>query len=509
MENYALQMKGISKEFPGVQALSGVDFELQPGEVHALLGMNGAGKSTLIKILAGIYQKDAGEIFINGNKVEITNPSSAKALGVATVYQDPQMISSFTGYENIYLGSETHGKSVFRGINRSEMHQRAQKLLEKYPFQIDLSKQVFELETVEKETIAVLRALSQENTCILVLDEPTSILTKKEIEVLFRQIDILKKSGIAIIYITHRLDEIFQVADRFTVIRDGLNVGTYGIKDSGIDHGKITELMLGKKMTQIYPERGENPEAEFLRLEELSQEGYFQNISLSARKGQIIGVFGLVGSGFNEMCNTIFGLTPPTSGKIFLKGQEVKFKSVSDAIKQGVFLIPGDRRVQGQISEESVAFNVTLSALNKISTLFGLVNQGRERKITERVVKDLQIKATSIGQKVGLLSGGNQQKVVIGKGLGTDSEIYIFEEPTVGVDVGAKSSIYRLIRELSKNKAIIVVSSDCEEVFGTCDVAMVLYKGRVVLQKPVEQTRLDEMLLYGLTGGPRGGKNGS
>ncbi len=508
MENLTLQMKGIYKEFPGVQALSGVDFELRPGEVHALLGMNGAGKSTLIKVLAGIYQKDAGEIFINGNKVEIQNPSSAKFLGIATVYQDPQMISSFTGYENIYLGSETPGRSVFRTMNRAEMRKRAQKLLERYPFQIDLNKQVFELETVEKETIAVLRALSQENTCILVLDEPTSILTKKEIEVLFRQIDILKENGISIIYITHRLDEVFQVADRFTVIRDGMNVGTYGVKDSGVDHNKIAELMLGKKMTQIYPDRSANPEDEFLRLENLSLEGYFQNISLSARKGQIVGIFGLVGSGFDELCKTIFGLTSPSGGKIFIKGREVKFLSVANAIKQGVFLIPGDRRVQGQISDESVAFNVTLSALDKISTIFGLVNLGKEKKTTLRVVDDLQIKTPSITQRVGLLSGGNQQKVVIGKGLGTDSEIYIFEEPTIGVDVGAKSSIYRLIRELSKTKAVIVVSSDCEEVYGTCDVAIVLYKGKSVLQKPVSQTRLDEMLLYGMTGGPSGGKNG-
>ena len=311
-----------------------------------------------------------------------------------------------------------------------------------------------------------------------------------------------------IIYITHRLDEVFQVADRFTVLRDGLNVGTFGVKDSGIDHGKVAEMMLGKKMTQVYPDRIGSPEDEFLRLEELSQEGYFQNISLSARKGQIVGVFGLVGSGFNELCKTMFGLTPPSSGKMFIKGREVKFKSVTDAIKRGVFLIPGDRRVQGQISDESVAFNVTLSALDKISMLFGLVNQVRERRTTETIVNDLQIKATSIGQKVGLLSGGNQQKVVIGKGMGTDSEIYIFEEPTVGIDVGAKSSIYRLIRELSKNKAVIVVSSDCEEIYGTCDDVMVLFKGNVVLHKPNEQTRLDEMLLYGMTGGRSGGKNG-
>ncbi len=508
MENYILQMKGICKEFPGVRALKGVDFELQPGEIHALLGMNGSGKSTLIKILAGIYQKDSGEIFINGNKVEINSPSAAKELGISTVYQDPQMISSFTGYENIYLGSETPGKSVFKSFSRVEMRKRAQKLLDKFPFQIDLNKPVIELETVEKETIAVLRALSQQNTCVLVLDEPTSILTRKEINVLFKQIEILKNSGIAIIYITHRLDEVFEVADRFTVLRDGMNEGTYSVKDSGIDKNKITELMLGKKVTQIFPDRMETSGDEFFRLEELAQEGYFRNINLSAKKGEIIGIFGLVGSGFNELCQSIFGLTPATSGKIFVKGREVKISSVTDAINHGIFLIPGDRRAEGQISDESVSFNTTLSALNKISMFLGLVNPKREQIITERVVTDLQIKTPSISQKVGLLSGGNQQKVVISKGLVTDSEVYLFEEPTVGVDVGAKQSIYHLIRELSKDKAVIVVSSDCEEVYGICDVAIVLFKGNIVLHKPIQETRLDEMLLYGMTGRLTGGKNG-
>lgn len=508
MENYILQMKGIYKEFPGVKALQGVDFYLKPGEVHALIGMNGSGKSTLIKILSGIYQRDAGDIIVNGKKVETLNPSIANELGISTVYQDPQMISTFSGFENIFLGSETEGKSVFKTINRAEMRKSAQKLLEKYPFQIDINKPVYELETVEKETIAVLRALAKQNTSILVLDEPTSILTRKEIDVLFKHIDILRKSGIAIIYITHRLDEIFQVADRFTVFRDGLNVGTYNSKDEGINSSKITELMLGKKVGQVYPEKVCDRGDEYLRLENLSQEGYFQDLNLSACKGQIVGIFGLVSSGFDELCKTIFGITPPTKGKIFVAGKEVQIGSVKKAIDNGIFLIPGDRRVQGQISDESVSFNITISVLDKISKFLGLVDRGTEKKISEGVVKDLQIKTPSISQKVGVLSGGNQQKVVIGKGLGTKSEVYIFEEPTVGVDVGAKSSIYHLMRNLSKDKAVIVVSSDCEEVYGVCDIAVVMYKGQIVMNKPVSQTRLDEMLLYGLTGSAKGDNHG-
>jgi ABC-type sugar transport system ATPase subunit len=497
-------MRGIVKEFPGVRALAGVDFNLKPGEVHALLGINGAGKSTLIKILAGIYQKDTGSIFVHENEVEINNPLDAKALGIATVYQDPQMIPTFTGYENIYLGSETDTKSVFSIINRRDLRKRAQKLLGRYPFSIDLNRPVYELETVEKETIAVLRALSQEHTSILVLDEPTSILTRSEISVLFQQIEILKKRGISIIYITHRLDEVFQVADRFTVLRDGKNVGTYGVKDKDIDSNKITELMLGEKLSQVYPSRGGKPGQEVMRLENLSLAGKFSDVAFSSCRNEIIGIFGLVGSGFDELCKSIFGVMQPSGGKIYIEGQEVKLKSADEAVKSGIFLIPGDRRTEGLISEENVSFNTTLSNLKKISMVLGLTRPSQERKDTNAIIEALKIKTPSARQKAALLSGGNQQKVVIGKGLYTDSKVYVFEEPTVGVDVGAKAGIYHLIRELSKDQAVIVASSDCEEIFGICDRAIVLYKGRIVLDRPVKETRLDEMLLYGLTGGKNG-----
>jgi ribose transport system ATP-binding protein len=504
METCSLSMKGIVKEFPGVRALAGVDFDLRPGEVHALLGINGAGKSTLIKILAGIYQQDAGEILVAGNKVEINSPLAAKALGIATVYQDPQMIPSITGYENIYLGSETDTRSVFSVINRRGLRKRAQRLLDRYPFHIDLTRPVYELETVEKETVAVLRALSQENTSILVLDEPTSILTRSEITVLFEQIGILKKSGISIVYITHRLEEVFQIADRFTVLRDGKSVGTYAVKDQGIDNSRITELMLGEKLSQVFPNRGGEPGPEVLRIQDFSLAGKFSGVNLTARKNEIIGVFGLVGSGFDDLCKSIFGIMQPSSGTLCLGGEEIAPKSAHEAVSLGIFLVPGDRRNEGQISDENVAFNTTLSNLKKICTAMGLIQPGRERKDTNSIIDALKIKTPGSGQKVALLSGGNQQKVVIGKGLYTDSQVYIFEEPTVGVDVGAKSGIYRLIRDLAQDRAVIVASSDCEEIYGLCDRAIVLYKGRVVIDKPMQETRLDELLLYGLTGGPNG-----
>mgnify|MGYP001055088405 CR=1 FL=1 len=501
MEKLALSMIGIQKSFPGVQALAGVDFNLRKGEVHALLGINGAGKSTLIKILSGIYSKDAGEIYIHGRLVEIDEPLEAKSLGIATVYQDPQVIPSFVGYENIFLGAEAEGNSVFSIINRKNLKERAQRLLEKFPFNVDLTKPVLELETIEKEAIAVLRALSQENTSILVLDEPTSILAYEEIRILREQIQVLKERGISIIYITHRLNEIFDIADRFTVLRDGKNVGTYAVDETLIDTNKIAELMLGEKLSQMYPQRDSTSEEEILRTENLSLVDHFENVNLSVHKGEILGIFGLVGSGFDELCKSLYGINTPESGHIFIKGKEVNQESVSDAEQNGIFLIPGDRRIEGQISEENICFNTTLSNLGKIATKLGLIKLRKERKDTNRMIDLLGISTPSATQKVALLSGGNQQKVVIGKGLYAKRDIYIFEEPTIGVDVGAKSGIYKLIRELSKEKAVIVASSDCEEIFSICDHAVVLHKGQVVLDKPINETRLDEMLLYGLTGG--------
>ncbi len=503
MHDYSLTMRGIVKQFPGVVALAGVDFSLRPGEVHALLGINGAGKSTLIKILAGTYQKDAGEIQIKGKSVDIHNPNDARANGIATVYQDPQLVPSFSGYENIFLGAETASRSVFSIIRRRELQRRAQKLLERYPFRVDLSKPVGDLETVEKEIIAILRALALQNTSILVLDEPTSILTGHETQVLFDQIKILKAAGVSVIYITHRLEEVFQVADRFTVLRDGKTVGTYDV-DESIDTARIAELMLGEKLSHVFPDKTCTPSQTVLTVERLSVDGKLHDISFDVRQGEILGIFGLVGSGFDELCKAMFGIIRASGGRLLLHGQEIRNRSASAAIKNGIFLIPGDRRNEGQILDESVAFNTTLANLQNISGLAGLIKRRREQKDVRRVVDMLKIKTPSIHEYVSLLSGGNQQKIVIGKGLYADSTVYIFEEPTVGVDVGAKAGIYHQIRELSREKGVIVVSSDCEEIYGICDRAVVLYKGRIVLNKPVNETKLEELLVHGLTGGTNG-----
>ncbi|MBI9107952.1 MAG: sugar ABC transporter ATP-binding protein [Spirochaetales bacterium] len=497
---FSLEMKGITKQFPGVLALDNANFNLRQGEVHALLGINGAGKSTLIKVLSGVYQKDGGEIIINGENVNIDSPASSKTMGIATVYQDPQMIPSFTGYENIFLGSESEGKGLFPVIHRKRLRLKAEALLDKFPVDINLSMPVNRLEAVEKESIAILRALSQEKMDILILDEPTSILTRKEIAVLFDRIQLLKERGISIIYITHRLDEVFEVADRFTVYRNGCHVGTYNTNDGGMDHAKIAELMLGDKLEKIYPDKSTAIGEPVLDADNIRLTGAFSDISFTARKGEVLGVFGLVGSGIDELSKSLFGIMPLSAGQLLKHGKEIKLKTAVDGLKNGIFLVPGDRRQEGQIGNESVSFNITLSNLKKISRA-GLVDRRAENRDSYELIDKLELRPRDSRKLVSLLSGGNQQKVVISKGLYTDSEVYIFCEPTVGVDVGAKTGIYRVIRELSKDKGVIVIGSDCEEIYGICDRAVVLYKGKMVMNKPVREIRLDQMLLYGLTGG--------
>jgi ABC-type sugar transport system ATPase subunit len=490
-------MEGVKKEFPGVRALDGVDFYLKPGEIHALLGINGAGKSTLIKILSGVYSKDEGTISLDQNQIEINSPQDALEHGIATVYQDPQMIPSFTGYENIFLGFETEKKGTFTTIDRKKLHEEAERILERFPVDIDLTAPVSQLTAVEQEIIAILRALSREMS-VLVLDEPTSILTETEKQVLFGLIRVLRRQGVSIIYISHRLEEIYQIADRLTIIRDGRNVSTLNAKDTAGDHMAIAELMLGEKMDHVYPAKGKDFGDQILAVQGLSLEGRFQDVSFTARKGEILGIFGLVGSGAEELAKVIFGLFLSTTGKILIRGKEVRFRSAREAIQNGMFLIPGDRRVEGLIDVQPVSFNISLAGLKRISNFLGLVRQNQEKRDTYALVKQLALNPPDVNLKVSFLSGGNQQKVVICKGLFAEAEIYIFLEPTAGVDVGAKAGIYSLIRELSREAVVILISSDCEEIAGVCDRVMTLFKGRVAMEEVVDQVSVEEILLCGV-----------
>lgn len=495
-----LQMEGMSINFDGVKALNNAGFELEPGEIHALLGINGAGKSTLIKILSGVYSRDSGEIVKDGVPINISNPQDAIDRGIATVYQDPQVVPSFTGYENIFLGRESEGKGPFALISKAKLHKKAEKIIAKFPVEIDLTKPMEELGPLEHEIIAILRAISQDMS-ILILDEPTSILTETETKILFTLMKSLKKQKISIIFITHRLEEVFQICDRITIFRGGRNVATINVEEGQADPMKVADLMLGRKMGNIFPQKVPvHPSDPFFIADNLSLNGRFQDISFKVAKGEIFGIFGLVGSGTDELAKVIFGLAAPTKGKIYLQGHDLKIKSVIDAIKNKIFLVPGDRRSEGQIPLQSISFNITLANLKRISNFLGIIKTLREKKYVQKLIDQLNVVPPDMHRKVSLLSGGNQQKVVISKGLFTEADVYLFVEPSAGVDVGATADIYELIRDLSKNAAVIIISSDCKEVYGLCDHAMVMYKGQIMMSKKVEEVQLEEMLLFGVKG---------
>ena len=483
-------MENINKSFVGMKALSDAQLLIKPGEVHALLGINGAGKSTLIKILSGMYTKDSGQIYVDDELVSIECTDDAIENGIATVYQHPALIGTFTGYENIYLGHESE-KST---INRNTLKKQAIELAESYNIPVDVTKLVSEMRPVEQELICILAALSKKSH-ILILDEPTSILTEKETKIIFEVVRQLKKKGVSIIFVTHRLAEVNEICDAITVFRNGQNVMSMSV-DDGVDASYIAEVMLGKKLEKLYPDK--NPGAageEVLRVENISLTKRLDNVSLKASKNEILGIFGLVGSGIDELSKVIFGAIKPTSGKIYLNGKEVKFASPKQAIKNGVFLIPGDRQKEGYVGDQSVASNLTMAKINKVTGFAGLIKTGKQREISKQMIKDLIIATPTEKKHVSQLSGGNQQKVVVGKGLFTDAEVYIFTEPTIGVDVGAKFSIYAIMRKLSKDAVVILISSDIEEVYGMADRIMILNKGEIKAEGTAEEFNLNYMLV--------------
>ncbi len=497
--SYVLEMKGINKNFAGLQALGDAHLAVQKGEAHALLGINGAGKSTMIKVLSGVYEKDSGEIHIDGKPATIDNTEDAIRYGISAVYQDPQMIESYTGYENIYLGHEGTHKQLLSGVHRSKLKKDALELVKKYPFEIDVEKKVYTMSSVEREIIAILRALSTDCK-ILILDEPTSILTEKEKYILFDFVRILKQNGVSIIYITHHLDEVAQICESFSVFRGGKNVCRETIEDGHVDSGHIAELLLGERLEQLYPPRAEALSNTIgLEAKGLGMDGKFDNISFQARKGEVYGIFGLVGSGIDEISKVLFGAMNHNAGELKKDGKELTLTSPGHAIRQGLFLIPGNRKTEGFLFDLSIAFNTTIAKIDRAVKHMMVVDRKLEQQAAEELREKLAIATTSVKKKVNELSGGNQQKVVIAKGLYTQADIYIFCEPTVGVDIGAKSGIYETMRELSKTATVLIISSEPEEVLGNSDRVMVIYKGQTTMEKLSTETDLKEMLVHAIS----------
>ncbi|KTQ97506.1 sugar ABC transporter ATPase [Aureimonas ureilytica] len=476
-----LDMRGIRKRFGPVQALGGVDFSLERGEIHALLGINGAGKSTLIKILSGVYTKDEGAIEIDGQAVELGSPRAAIEAGIATVQQHPELVPDCTGVENIFLGHEGNAPGLFRRMNRRAMRQSAQTLLERFPIEIDLDAPVGEMPAVDREIVAILHALRHDHIKVLILDEPTSTLTEREKASLFQLMRTLQAAGIAIIYITHRLEEVFEIADRFTVFRGGRNVATFTSREARERNISIPELMLDEAAGDLYPVcDGIGNGDVILSAEGLGCGAAFSGVDLELRRGEILGVFGLVGSGVDELSKVLFGALRPDAGELKVKGRTRRFRGPHDALEAGIFLVPGDRRTEGLTMTKDVTFNTTVAHLGRASWLGGLLKLSGNRRDTEKLARDVGLQPFELDRPVSAFSGGNQQKIVIAKGLYRNADIYIFAEPTIGVDIGARAKLYALMRDLSRRAGVIVMSSDCDEVHGLADRVLALYKGRPV-----------------------------
>ncbi|KGE19309.1 sugar ABC transporter ATP-binding protein [Paenibacillus wynnii] len=493
-----LEMKSISKSFPGVKVLNQVDFTLKGGEIHALMGENGAGKSTLMKILGGIYIKDSGSIFVNESAVDIVSPSMAQSLGIVIIHQELNLVPHLTVMENIFLGREfTYGKTKL--INWRLMRQQAQQYLSQLGLSIDPGTIVNELSVGQQQMVEIAKALSM-NTQILVLDEPTAALTDREIDALFLVIDSLKQKGVGMIYISHRMEEVFRICDQVTVMRDGHYIGTETIAQTTMD--QLVKMMVGREIKDRFPKVAIPLGEERLTVKGLSQKGKLHNISLSVKAGEIVGLAGLMGAGRTELAKALFGVTSVDHGSISINGKPVSIKKPIDAIQVGIALITEDRKDEGLLLPLSVSDNLALPNLDLLSS-FGFMDRTKERELSESMIKKLLIKTPNSEQKVGSLSGGNQQKVVIGKWLATSPQVLILDEPTRGVDIGAKKEIYDLMNVLaSQGVAILMISSELPEVLGMSDRILVMHEGKISGEFTREEATQENIMLCA-TGGEK------
>lgn len=469
-----LEMKNISKAFYGVQALANVDFSVLRGETHILLGENGAGKSTLVKILSGAYHKDAGEIFFDGEQIEISTPLDAQRKGISIIYQEFNLIPGLSVAENIFLGREPVKGN--RLINWRVLNENAKAILNKLHADVSPTALVATLSVAEQQFVEIAKALSF-GAKLIIMDEPSATLTPAEIDRLFAVIRDLKRAGVSIIYISHHLDEIFEIGDRVTVLRDGELVATDDIKN--VTKDMIIRWMVGRDLTNTYPPRTTTPGEVVLEVQNLSRRGELHDISFHLRRGEILGIAGLVGSGRTELVRALYGADPIDRGEIKLHGRTLAIKTPKESIKNGIGFLPEDRKQEGLVLEQSVKNNVTLANLVKV-VKNGIISGSAEKAAVDEYVRNLGIRTVNQQVLIKNLSGGNQQKVVLAKWLFTDSDILIFDEPTRGIDVGAKYEIYQLMNRLTEQgKSVIMVSSELPEIIGMSDRVLVLHNGRI------------------------------
>lgn len=472
---FVLELRNITKIFPGVKALNSVHFQLRRGEIHALMGENGAGKSTFIKVITGVHEPEEGEIYLKGEHVRFKNPREAQQRSIAAIYQHGTCYPYLSVTENIFMGHEDVSGKI-KKINWRKMHEEARALLARLGSDIDPRTNMGDLTVAERQIVEIAKAIST-NAEIIIMDEPTAALSKRECEELYRITEQLRDENRSIIFISHRFEDMYRLASRVTVFRDAQYIGTWGVDE--ISNDKLISAMVGREITQIYPKKQVPVAQEVLRVENLTRVGFFNDVSFSVHAGEIFALTGLVGAGRTEVCQCIFGIDKLASGKIFFEGREVAIREPLDAMRIGIGLLPEDRQTQGLMLDWEIYKNETISTLEQF-TRFGLLDSKAEIDKSKALSEKVTVKAVSVHDKASSLSGGNQQKVIVAKLLATDLKLIILDEPTKGVDVGAKSQIYSIMSDLAEQGyAIIMISSEMPEVLGMADRIAVMHAGRI------------------------------
>ncbi len=494
MKQPIVEMINISKSFPGVKAVDNVSLKIYGGEVLGLLGENGAGKSTLMKILFGAHQKDEGKILVNAKEVEIKNVKDSQRLGISGIYQELSVLPNLKVYENIFLGMELK-KGIH--LDKKSMIDQSRKVLKSLGVKIDPVSYLNQLSVGERQIVEIGKALLR-NSKVLIMDEPTTALTPDEVEHLFKIVEHLKSNGIAIVYISHKMDEIFRICDRVMVLRDGKFVGEKKINETTKD--EIVSMMVGREISDYFPYEKAKGSDVALKVENLSCKGKFQDVSFELKKNEILGFFGLLGAGRTELAKGIFGAYGNTEGNLYIEGRKVEIRSPKDAIKNGIVYLSEDRKSEGLITKLSVIFNLSLSTLqNYEKPITRRLDRKKELKDFQKMVEKLSIKVSSPEEPIKNLSGGNQQKILIAKWLLSNPKIMIIDEPTRGIDVGAKREIYSLLNNLKNSgKAIMLISSEMEELLGISDRIAVVYKGRIVKILSRDEATQEEIMKYAI-----------
>lgn len=475
MEQYILELKGITKIFPGVKALDRVSFQLKAGEIHALMGENGAGKSTFIKVITGVHRAEEGEMYLDGRRVDFRSPLDAQNAGIAAIYQHVTSYPHLTVAENIFMGHEIRKHGIMQW---KKMNEAAGALLRQLDADFQPTARMGALSVAQQQMVEIAKALST-NARIIIMDEPTAALTKNESEELYRITEKLRDDGKSVIFISHRLEDMYRLASRVTVFRDAQYIGTYNVAE--IQPPELIKAMVGREVSDLFPKPEVKPGEEVLRVENLSRTGFFRDVSFHVRAGEIVGLTGLVGAGRTEVVQTIFGVEHYDAGKVFVDGKEVHIRRPQDAMRLGIGLLTEDRQNQGLILDWGIGRNITLPELGaKFSKKGGITSETIENQAAKELAEEIDVKAVTVFDPASSLSGGNQQKVVVAKALASDLKLLIMDEPTKGVDVGAKAAIYQIMGELAqKGMAIVMISSEMPELLGMSDRIYVMCDGRV------------------------------